>query len=153
MISVSTNIHIDRSPEEVWSFLMDPANDPLWQQNVVLAEQLSPGPVGLGSKFRKTVRWLGVRTVLETEVGEFQPPAHCSVVFTGGPISGSSSYSLEAVDGGTRFTYGLRYEMNGLLWVAEPVLRLGYPSYLARELANLKLAVETAREAVEDRRN
>lgn len=153
MISVSAHIDINRTPAEVWSFLMDPLNDPLWQQNVVANEQRSAGPPGLGTTYRKTVRLYGFHTTLEFEISEFRPPSHCSVVITGGRVGGGGSYNLEAIDGGTRFTYGLRHEMTGLLGLSEPALRLAYPGYLAKDLANLKLAVETAREAVDDRRN
>lgn len=153
MITVSAHVDLDGSPEEVWEFLLDPSNAPIWEHAVVSSERLDDGPIGAGARFRKTVSLVGKRIDVDFEIAEYQPARHCSVVLVAGPIEGGGSYSLEPIPGGTRLTYGLRHAMRGMLKIAEPVLRRAYPKLLARDLASLKLAVETAREEVSDRRN
>lgn len=153
MISVSAHIDIERSPEDVWSFLMDPANDPRWERSVVHSERLDDGPIGEGSRVRRTVALGGRRLRIDREIVEFEPARHASFVIVGGPIGGGGSYTVEPVPGGTRLTYGTRHAMSGLLRLAEPALRWAYPRQLARDLATLKLAVESQPAVVEDRRN
>lgn len=153
VISVSASVDIERTPEVVWEFLMDPETAPVWERAVVSSERLDDGPVGVGSRIRKTVRLAGRRLDVDLEIVEYQQARHASVVIVGGPINGGGSYSVEPIPGGTRLTYGLRHEMKGLLRMAEPVLRRAYPGLLARDLASLRMAVETARKEVADRRN
>jgi carbon monoxide dehydrogenase subunit G len=153
VITASAHVDIERSPEEVWAILMDPAKAPLWEKAVVVSERLDDGPLGVGSRFRKTVSLLGRRFDVDFEIVEYRDLRHCSVLLIAGPITGGGSYSVEPVPGGTRLTYGLRHQMKGLLRMVGPVMQRRYPRLLARDLATLKLAVETADEAAVDRRN
>lgn len=153
MISVSAHVDVERTPEELWAFLMDPTNAPRWEQNVVASERLDDGSIGVGARFRKTLSLFGIRYDVDVEIAEYQPDRHCSVVLVAGPISGGGSYSLEPIPGGTRLTYGVRHQMSGVLRLAEPVMRRAYPKLLAKDLATLKLAVETARETAEHPQN
>jgi carbon monoxide dehydrogenase subunit G len=153
VISVSSHIDIERTPEEVWSFLMDPANDPLWERSVMRSRWLDEGPIGVGSRARKTVAIAGARFDVDLEFVEYQAERHASVVIIDGPIEGGRSYSVEEIPGGTRLTYGIRHGMSGPLRLAEPALRRAYRKHLAQDLATLKLAVETTRDRIDDRRN
>ena len=153
MISVSSHIDIERTPEEVWNFLMDPANDPLWERSVERSRRLDEGPIGVGSRVRKTVVLAGARFDLDLEFVEYLAERHASMVIVDGPITGGGSYSVEEIPRGTRLTYGIRHGMSGPFRLAEPALRKAYPKHLAQDLATLKLAVETTRERIDDRRN
>lgn len=153
MITVSAHVDIERTPEEFWAFLMNPANAPIWEQAVVSSERLDDGALGVGARFRKKVSLIGARFDVDFEIAEYQPARHCSVVLVAGPIEGGGTYSLGPIPGGTRLTYGLRHELRGMLRIGEPVLRRAYPRLLARDLASLKLVVETAREAAKHPQN
>ncbi len=48
------NVVIERPIEEVFAFVTDPNNDPLWQSTSLETEQTSEGPVDVATTFRNT---------------------------------------------------------------------------------------------------
>ena len=44
--------HHRRPPEAVFDFVADERNEPRFNPQMLRAEQLSPGPIGLGTRFR-----------------------------------------------------------------------------------------------------
>jgi hypothetical protein len=59
--------HVSRSPEDVFDFLADLRNESRWNPRVVGIQQVTPGPVGTGTKFHGTCRGIGeLNTVLTT---------------------------------------------------------------------------------------
>jgi hypothetical protein len=58
---------VSRSPEDVFDFLADLRNESRWNPRVVGIQQVTPGPVGTGTKFHGTYRGIGeLNTVLTT---------------------------------------------------------------------------------------
>ena len=66
------SIDIARSPEDVFAYMTDPSLLATWQ-DAEHVEQLTPGPVGVGTRFREVHRVMGRRRVEETEVVTFEP--------------------------------------------------------------------------------
>jgi hypothetical protein len=56
MARIEGEIMINRPVEEVFDFVADERNEPRYNPRMVRAEMLSPGPVGLGSRFRAEMR-------------------------------------------------------------------------------------------------
>ena len=54
MRSFTYTIHIDRSPEKVWAYMMDLDKAPRWRNLVRNVEVATPGPVGVGSQLKIT---------------------------------------------------------------------------------------------------
>ena len=52
MIRIEGEIVINRSPEEVFDFIADECNEPLYNPRMRHAEQVSDGPIGVGTRFR-----------------------------------------------------------------------------------------------------
>ena len=50
-----------RTPDEVFGFITDPANDPQWRESTVSFEWLTEEIEGVGSRFRATDRLAGIR--------------------------------------------------------------------------------------------
>ena len=50
----ANRVTIRRPPSEVFAFLVDPANIPKWNYAIDSARQLSPGPVGVGTRIQQT---------------------------------------------------------------------------------------------------
>ena len=131
MITVTDSIEIARPPEQVFAYLTDPAKVSTWQ-NALEVRQLTPGPVGPGTRFREIHTALGIRARPQvTEVVAFEPGRRFDLrVVEGPPIDGR--WDLEAIDGGTRLTL-------------TPTARLPRPLRFAKPLAELVAAVLTAR--------
>jgi hypothetical protein len=48
------SIHIARPPDEVFAFVGDAANNPLWRKNVIRTEWIDGGPMRVGRRGRQT---------------------------------------------------------------------------------------------------
>jgi hypothetical protein len=59
MTHIEGEIVINRALEEVFDFVADERNEPLYNPRMLRAEKISPGPIGVGTRFRaetKTMR-------------------------------------------------------------------------------------------------
>jgi uncharacterized membrane protein len=63
---------LDRPVEEVFAFMADVRNRPLWQENTRDVEMLTDGEPGLGTRWRETVKGIGT---YEAEVVAFERDA------------------------------------------------------------------------------
>ena len=52
MINLDLGTLIDKPVKDVFAFVADPNNMPKWNSAVVSLEQVSPGDVGVGTKFK-----------------------------------------------------------------------------------------------------
>ncbi len=95
MAQGEASIHIDRPPDEVFSFVGDAANNPLWRKNVIRTEWLDDGPMRIGRRGRQTARVLGRPWTVEAEVVEWAPPQSATWRTVAGPVSVSSWVRVE----------------------------------------------------------
>jgi uncharacterized protein YndB with AHSA1/START domain len=97
------SIDIARSPEDVFAYMIDPRLLGTWQ-DAEHVEQLTPGPVGVGTRFREVHRVMGRRRVELTEVVTFQPGRRFEIrVVEGPPVDGR--WDFEPIAAGTRLTF------------------------------------------------
>lgn len=115
------SVVIERPLDEVWDYVMEPANDPVWQ-TMVSEVRREPGvPVVVGTEIEEVLQFLGRRFDVTLEVTELQPRTRSSVRAAKGPVPMTGSYTFEAVDGGTRFSMEGETDAHGLFRLAEPV--------------------------------
>jgi len=57
------SVVIDRSAEDVWSFMIDIANMPKWEDSHAEWKQISVGPIDVGTTFQSSVRFLGLEVI------------------------------------------------------------------------------------------
>ena len=136
------SVVIDRPMEEVFAFATEPENEPLWQSTSLETEQTSGGPVGVGTTFRNTSKFLGRRIDSTYEVTENEPPRRQCVRATSGPIPGSGCYLFEPAEGGTRFTQRFEAEIGGFFRLAEPLVGRAIRRQMDVDMATLKDLLE-----------
>jgi Polyketide cyclase / dehydrase and lipid transport len=95
---------IDCSPEIVFSFACDPFNDGRWLTNVGNTQQLTPGPIALGSRYRQFPFFLGVPVEVEWEVIEFVANRRIRARSVAGAFAFLRGYDCEPVGPATRIT-------------------------------------------------
>src|SRR5258708_24678166 len=80
MVTTSVSIIVERPIEEVFAFLTDARNNPLWQANAGLkATQQEPEePVGVGTRITETWQWMGRKTEATREVTEYELNHKCA---------------------------------------------------------------------------
>src|SRR5438094_6864361 len=143
MTKIERSIVIDRPIDEVWAFVHDITKDRLWQTTLVESEQLTDGPMGVGTRVREVRQFLGLKVELAWEVTEFEPKTRSAIKGISGPVPLSGGYRLEPVDAGTRFTVSGELDAHGLFKLAEPVFARITRRELEANLGHLKDLLET----------
>jgi hypothetical protein len=70
MVQISGEIVIAGPIEEVFALLADARNEPLYNPRIVRAEKVSPGPIGLGTRFEQTARAISHTGQMMIEITE-----------------------------------------------------------------------------------
>jgi uncharacterized protein YndB with AHSA1/START domain len=140
MIEVRQSVEIARSPADVFAFVTDPAQLSRWQDAVAI-EQLTPGPVGAGTRFREVHRALGRDRVEITEVAEFEPPHVFAMrVIEGPPVDGR--WTFEPAGAGTKVTLTPTARLPRAVRKAEPLVAFLTALAFERFHRRLKRALE-----------
>jgi len=110
MPSVEESITINRKPEEVWDFLMQTENIPVVESQVVTIDQITDGPVAVGTRWKGTTKVLGRKLDWTTECVELEPGvlAHHKTVEATLPFE--IRWQLKPIGDGTEVTYRIDAE-------------------------------------------
>jgi|tagenome__1003787_1003787.scaffolds.fasta_scaffold20818564_1 hypothetical protein len=140
MIVFSHSLEIRRTPEEVFAFVADPAKLSQWQ-DVQSMTQLTPGPVGPGTRFREIHKALGRTRVEITEIVSFEPGRRFEIrMLEGVPVDGR--WEFEPTPHGTRLTMTPTWRLPAWLAFARPGLSLLTVASFAVFHRRLKRAIE-----------
>lgn len=142
MTRIQHTITIDRPVDEVWDYVLDTHNDPVWMTNVIEVGRGADQPVEVGLEIEETFKFLGKRLPMTLKVSEHEPKRRSAIEMIGGPIPGRGSYDLEPVDDGTRFTMTMDTDAHGFFKLAEPVFARIARRDVAASLGNLKDILE-----------
>ena len=142
MTQIQHTITIDRPVEEVWDYVLDTRNDPVWITNVVDVGRGADQPVEPGLEIEETYKFLGKRLPMTMKVTDHEPRRRSAIEFTSGPVPGRGSYDFEPVGGGTRFTMTLETDAHGFFKLAEPVFARIARRDAVASLGNLKDILE-----------
>lgn len=127
---------IDRPPAEVFRFyaVKHVQNHPRWDQDMEL-EQLTEGPIGVGTVIRRRHTHYGEAIQGTMEVVEYEPNRAFGVVIHDGPVQIHGRMGIEPTgEGGVRLTIGI--EIPGSTIPIDPAL-------LERTLRNIKALIES----------
>jgi Polyketide cyclase / dehydrase and lipid transport len=94
MTRVEHSIEIARPIDEVFAFIAEPANDPIWLSSV-LDVRADEGPIRAGTAFSETMRFLGRRVDVTWRVSEHGPPVRLAVEATSSPVPISGACQLK----------------------------------------------------------
>jgi carbon monoxide dehydrogenase subunit G len=147
MPTVEESISIDRSPEEVWAFLTQTDNIPVFESQITRIEQVTPGEVGLGTQWKGATKVLGRSFDWVSELVEFEPPNR-SRTRGGGKLSFEISYSLSPSPDnvGTLFAYRIEAEsgLGGIFGkLGDPLVQRAQARTVRTNLENLKELLES----------
>ena len=145
MRSFNYTIHIERSPETVWSYMMDLSKASRWRNLVRSVRVNTPGPVRVGSELEITFDILGKTKQVISEVWAYEPARRFGVRNTESQVTGVFEYTLQPDAGGTRVTFSCDVHPRGYMWLLTPWLLKGNRARYAEQLPNLKKEVERER--------
>lgn len=134
---------IARPLDEVFAFVADARNRPRWDDSVDSEELTSPGPIGVGSTVRTTLRSMGREYQYTWEVVEHEPPNRMTIESTAGPFPTTLAYQLSGRDGGTWVDFAVTGRPTGMLRLLEPLIARNTQANLDRGFPRLKQVLET----------
>jgi uncharacterized protein YndB with AHSA1/START domain len=142
-VKLEHSVTIDRPVEEVFAFVSDPTNDDQFVAARISTKKTTSGPLGPGSRFDATGKFLGRRIDSSMEVSEYQPNRKICSRSLKAPVQFTDCRVVEADGNGTRLTITLESEATGGLFkLADPVV-----SRLAKR--QLEVDVNTLKELLE----
>ncbi|MBI5290640.1 MAG: SRPBCC family protein [Chloroflexi bacterium] len=144
MAKLETSITINSPIEQVFAFAADLANNAKWQTGVIAAEVTSPGPVGVGTKYKYDAEIMGRKLETTGELTAYDPPRITAWKATSGPFPMSGSTTFESVPGGTRVVDGMEAEPGGFFKLAEPLLIMQMRGQMEKDMKKLKELLEAA---------
>jgi uncharacterized protein YndB with AHSA1/START domain len=135
------SLEIARSPEEVFAYLTDPSKLSTWQDAEEVT-QLTPGPLGVGTRLREIHKVLGRRRVEITEFVVYEPGRRFEIrMVDGPPLDGRWDFERSAA--GTLLTFTPILRLTGFKQRLAPVLVLATRVVFRRFHRRLKRALET----------
>jgi hypothetical protein len=126
MARIDGEIVINRPVEEVFDFVADERNEPRYNPRMLSSEMLSPGPVGLGSRFRAEMRSRPRRMTMTTQFTGYQRPRRLALRSHLSAMEIHGSLTFDPVAEGTRMRWSWEVAPRGLLKLMTPlVVRVG----------------------------
>jgi len=142
MINLDLGTLIDRPVKDVFAFITNPANMSKWNSAVVSMEQITPGAVGMGTKFKTIGEMLGRRIEGEMEVIAFEPDSKYGFQMNAGPVQVNVTLGFKTVGTGTKLSLNAQGNPGGLFKLAEGVMQGRVKSMMEENLVRLKSVLE-----------
>ena len=147
MAPIMSTVEIARRPEDVFSYVSDPARLPEWQESVVSAHVEGGGPPAVGSKAITTRRIGRVERKMTMELTDITAPRSFAVRGIDGPVRGIVEGIVEPLDDGarTRVRLKLDFEGHGIGKLLVPlIVRRQAKQELPESAKNLKERLEAS---------
>jgi hypothetical protein len=122
MARVEGEIIINRPVEEVFDFVADERNEPRYNPRMLSAEQISEGPIGVGTRFHTQLKTMGRTMPMVVEFTGFERPwrlasvTHSSMMVTEGAVT------FESVPAGARMRWSWDVRPRGAMRVMAPLV-------------------------------
>jgi hypothetical protein len=140
MLTYASEVQIDRPPEVVFRYLIEPARQALWSD--VPMRQLTDGELGTGSRMEVVFGMGPVRAHVGLELANVEVPRRMAFRSFSGPIGWEGEYILAAADGGTRLGQRGELRFHGLWRLIEPLVGAEIRRGEVKELERLKAVAE-----------
>lgn len=141
MVTNELSITINRPVEEVFAYVSDAQNGPIWQKELLESHRLTDGPVGVGTQYAGVRKFMGRKVESVMEYTTYEPNKKVEYK----SISGSpfvQTYLFESSGEGTQLTTRLEVETSGLMGLAEPLIASGIKKEVDASFVILKDILE-----------
>jgi uncharacterized protein YndB with AHSA1/START domain len=145
MAPIVSSVEIARRPEDVFSYVTDPARLTEWQESLVSARAEGTGPPAVGSRVITTRRVGRGERTMTMEMTEISLSKSWAVRGIDGPIRAIVEGTIDPLDDGarSRVTIALDFEGHGIGKLLVPfVVRRQAKGELPRNMQHLKERLE-----------
>ena len=141
MIDFTNTVIVDRPVAEVYDYLSDLEHVPEWNWAIARTEKVTPGPIGVGTRYRQT-RTVPQPMTEALEVTGLEPNRNIEIEGTLAGMPTRLHYVLEERGHATKVTNAVRLAVNGPLQLAAPLLGHRISRAVASNLQDLKKRLE-----------
>ena len=138
MAVIENRVQIDRSPEDVFDYLVDLRNELQWNPDAQSMEKLTDDTIGLGTTFLAKWKQSGV---IEVECTRFDRPRGWTYT-NGGALSVVFDVMLTPQGNGTLLCSRFEAHSHGLLKVFFPILLQSLKRAEKQNMRRIKAALE-----------
>lgn len=126
MVCIEGEIVINRPVEEVFDFVADERNEPRYNPRMRRAEQISDGPIGVGTRFRAETVSIGRTVEIVIEFTGYERPRRLEEIAHVSSMDLQGSLRFDPVPEGNRMRWSWDLEPRGILKPMSPlVARMG----------------------------
>ena len=126
MATINGEIVIGRPVEVVFDYVADQGNEPQYNPQMVRAEKITTGPVGVGTSFRSAVASRGQTVEMLIEITGYDRPHRLASATTMQQADISYTLTFEPATPGTRMRWAGQVRPRGALKLLGPlVTRMG----------------------------
>lgn len=139
------SVRIRREPDDVFAFLRDKDLFPQEPGSPVLVlVRTTPGPVGVGTRYREVVQMLPFfRGEIHSVVTRFEPPRFLEEDFSGAGMSGHLAYEFVSDGGATILIQRQTVDAHGLLRPLSGIVEHALAGRLRKRLVSIDAILES----------
>jgi uncharacterized protein YndB with AHSA1/START domain len=122
MVRIEGEIVIDRPVEEVFDVVADERNEPRFNPRIRLVEQISDGPIGVGTRFRAETVSMGRPVEMVIEYTGYERPRRLASTTHMSSMDIQYTLTFEPVPEGTRMRWSGELEPRGIFKLMSPMV-------------------------------
>jgi hypothetical protein len=143
-IDVAADREILAARDRVATYVMDPANDPVWIGGIREANWVTDPPLREGSRVERIASFLGRRIEYVLEVAELEPGARLRMVSVKSPFPMTVTYEFEDAEAsGTLARIRVEGEPGGFYGLASPLMARAVRRSVTGDLRRLAALMES----------
>lgn len=139
MFIVERDVVINRPIEQVFRFVENFENEPLYNASLLSMRETSPGAIGLGTTWQEVVRLAGTH---DRTVTVYEPNQTLAYQNDRRPFPVEIRFRFASVPGGTRLTASPMIQPGGIFKLGTPLFHLLLPGLVEKIDSNIKKDLE-----------
>lgn len=126
MARYTTTVHSTLKPDEAFAYMADFSNSRFWDPSVQSAEQITDGPVALGTRFLLVVKFRSSTMPLDYVIAAHELAKRLVLVAQTDRVKSTDEITFVAAGTGTDVTYDADLRTLGWFRLAAPIVALAF---------------------------
>jgi uncharacterized protein YndB with AHSA1/START domain len=122
MVHIHGEIVINRSPEEVFDVVADTTKEPEYNPRMHHAEQITNGPICVGTRFHAEIASMGRPVDMVIEITDYQRPRSLASTTHMSSMNLHGTLTFDPVPDGTRMRWSWHLQPSGALKLLSPLI-------------------------------